>query len=182
MSTADILSTVSFISYVISGICLFLSVIFWFKFKIPSVIGDLSGRTARKSIAQMRANNEKSGVKYFNSSKTNVERGKLTETMSHTKRMTDVGKTQLEEERLETGILEENKAMIQENQETELLLDENETELLIDENETELLVDDNETVLLNEKDDVETISSGKQLNIIEEVVLIHTDERMNLGL
>lgn len=34
-------------------------------FKIPIVIGDLSGRTAKKSIERMRLNNEKTGNKSY---------------------------------------------------------------------------------------------------------------------
>ena len=85
MSTAEILSLVSLISYIIAGISLVLAVFFWFAFKIPSVIGDLSGRTARKSIARMRASNEKAGGQGYKPSATNANRGKLTDTMQHSK-------------------------------------------------------------------------------------------------
>lgn len=61
MSTAEILSLISTISFVIAAISFALAVFFWFSFKIPSVIGDLSGRTAKKSIARMRASNERAG-------------------------------------------------------------------------------------------------------------------------
>lgn len=55
----ETLKTLSVISYVLAGISLLTSVILWFLLKIPRVIGDLSGRNARKSIAEMRNVNEK---------------------------------------------------------------------------------------------------------------------------
>lgn len=74
----EILSTISIISFVLSGVCLILAILFFVKFKIPAVIGDLSGRTAKKSIARMRESNEKSGAKAFRSSRENENRGKIT--------------------------------------------------------------------------------------------------------
>ena len=64
MSTAEILSLISVVSFVLCGIAFVLAVFFWFFFKIPAVIGDLSGRTARKSIEKMRAGNEKAAQGY----------------------------------------------------------------------------------------------------------------------
>lgn len=58
---AETLSMISKISFVAAGICLVVAIILFIRFKIPDVIGDLSGRNARKSIEQMRALNEKSG-------------------------------------------------------------------------------------------------------------------------
>ena len=79
---AELLLTLSTVAFVVSGVSLALSVFFWFFFRIPTVIGDLSGKNAKKSIAKIRANNEKSGNKSFKPSATNQERGKLTETMA----------------------------------------------------------------------------------------------------
>ena len=56
---AEILSIISTSSFVLAALFLALAIFFWFKFGIPAIIGDLSGRTAKKSIAQMRENNEK---------------------------------------------------------------------------------------------------------------------------
>lgn len=78
---AETLQLLSIISFAVAAVCLVLAVFLWFFFRIPDVIGDLSGRTARKSIAKMRAANEKSGSKSYKESKANAERGKLTGTM-----------------------------------------------------------------------------------------------------
>ena len=86
MCTAEILSLVSLISYIVAGICLILCVFFWIFLRIPSVIGDLSGRTARKSIARIRANTEKAGCQGYKPSSANANRWKLTANMQHSKR------------------------------------------------------------------------------------------------
>lgn len=78
---ADILNTVSVIFFIAAGVFAVLAIALWFLFKIPIVIGDLSGRTAKKSIERMRLNNEKTGNKSYKTSKSNLERGKLTGTM-----------------------------------------------------------------------------------------------------
>lgn len=167
------LQTLSIISFTIAGICLVLAVFFWFFFKIPTVIGDLSGRTARKSIAKMRAANEKTGAKSYKESKTNAERGKLTGTMP------DSGKLKKKKEvpddgKPETGLLAENKADGLESEATGVLgaatgnLESETTGLLIDENATAPL----DTPA--HKPPVRT--GGKKIEIIEEVMFIHTDE------
>mgnify|MGYP000841362241 FL=1 len=78
---AQTLQTLSTVSFAVAGVCFAVAAFFWFFFKIPAVFGDLSGRNARKSIAKMRAANERSGVKSYKESKTNVERGKITGTI-----------------------------------------------------------------------------------------------------
>ena len=53
---AETLSLISIVSFIAAAVCLVVTVILFFWFQIPSVIGDLSGRTARKSILQNRKN------------------------------------------------------------------------------------------------------------------------------
>ena len=96
---ADILNTVSVIFFIAAGVFAVLAIALWFLFKIPIVIGDLSGRTAKKSIERMRLNNEKTGNKSYKTSKSNLERGKLTGTME--------GMKQSDEANAETGLLNE---------------------------------------------------------------------------
>lgn len=138
MNIADILSTISMISFIGAAVFFILALIFFVKFRIPSVISDLSGRTARKSIEMMRKNNEKTGSKSYKTSDTNKGRGKLTETMSNL-----------------------NKNAVGENRqaETGILIEEDSTELLADPNETVLLQNPNilveiETILLIHTDEV----------------------------
>ncbi len=163
---AEKLQTLSKIFFAISGVCFVLAVFFWVFFKIPKVIGDLSGKTARKSIADMRAANEKSGIKSYKESRTNSERGKLTGIMAsngNSKKKNVV----LDDDFRETGILSENKANVLDTEATALLHTET-TGLLGDESVTEPLVDMTERIAVR--------SGGKKLEIIDEVMLIHTDE------
>ena len=209
---AETLSTLSIISFVIAAVLLAVAVFLWFFFKIPSVIGDLSGRTARKSIAQMRAANEKTGAKAYKVSKNNAERGKLTETMHGIEKKQETASQKKAAPKKsgplvrepaaadETAPLEEETAkLLQEeertgplgdmltepllNQDTARLIDEDITALLCEE-ETGKLTTEAPTELLTEK---VSVSEGetellakpcpaKKLTIVEEVILIHTDE------
>lgn len=66
------------IGALLAGMMLVLSVILFFYFRIPRVIGDLSGSTAKKAIESIRQQNEQTGVKVHRSSRGNLERGKVT--------------------------------------------------------------------------------------------------------
>ena len=59
-------------------------------------------------IEQMRQNNEKTGNKSYKPSKVNEKRGKLTDSIRETSKMVQKPKKE-EEERPETGLLDENK-------------------------------------------------------------------------
>ena len=147
---AQTLQTLSIISFAVAGLCLVLAVFFWFFFKIPSVIGDLSGRTARKSIAKMRAANEKTGVKSYKESKTNAERGKLTGTMPDSGKLNKKNPTPINGQP-ETGLLSDNKA-----------------EGLVDENATAPLDTPTQRAVVR--------TGGKKIEILEEIMFIHTEE------
>lgn len=163
---AETLSTLSIISFAVAGASFVLAVFFWFFFKIPTVIGDLSGRTARKSIAKMRAANEKTGAKTYKESKTNAERGKLTASIPDPQKL-NKKKWVINSNKPETGLLDENKAISTVPEKTALLNSET-TGLLIDEDATATLIP---TAAPAAKQ-----SGGKALKLLEEVVLIHTDE------
>ena len=169
---AQTLQTLSIISFAVAGVCLVLAIFFWFFFKIPTVIGDLSGRNARKSIAKMRAANEKTGVKAYKESKTNAERGKLTGTMPP-----DSGKlkkTVTNDGKPETGLLAENMAEGLESEATGVL---DEATGILEGETTGLLIDENATAPLDapvNKTPVRT--GGKKLEMLDEVMLVHTDE------
>lgn len=201
MSTSEILSTISLVSFVIAGLSLLLAIFFWIRFNIPAVIGDLSGRTARKSIEKMRVNNEKTGNKSYKPSKTNLGRGQLTDTMPESDKLTEKLKQKFaaSEEQPETGLLDENKAdfydseqtgILMENEETGILQDDGmETDLLqadvltdsMESEETGLLVEENETCLLNENlVENRTLEVGNiKFVLLEEVMLIHTNETID---
>lgn len=178
MSTAEILSLISTISFVVAAISLALAVFFWFFFKIPHVIGDLSGRTAKKSIAKMRSANEKAGGQGYKPSAANASRGKLTDTMQHSSKLPanakkkkakpDKKKAANDSLMPETGLLAANKAEVISGEQTEVLESAESTSLLVDEDATVPLY---EEVSLPVKR-----TGGKKLTMLDEVMLIHTDE------
>ena len=64
-----------------------IAVVLFFVLHIPRVISDLSGRTARKAIENIRLRNEQSGDKTYQSSAVNIQRGKLTDKISPSGRL-----------------------------------------------------------------------------------------------
>lgn len=163
---AETLSTLSIISFIAAAVFFAVAVFLWFFFGIPSVIGDLNGRNARKSIARMRATNERTGVKAYKESRANVERGKLTDTMRESGKIKKTRKS-IEDDKPETGLLSENMAETFASEGTSILADES----------TGLLVDDDATMPLATTASVQRKrTGGKKLNMIEEVILIHTEE------
>lgn len=76
---AQIYNIISIVAFSLAGVSLAFAIFCWIKFRIPRIIGALSGRTAKKSIEQMRAGNEKSGTKSYRPTPTAIKRGALTE-------------------------------------------------------------------------------------------------------
>lgn len=159
---AETLSTLSIVAFAVAGVSLVLAVVLFVYFRIPTVIGDLSGRNAKKSIARMRTSNEKSGNKSYRASETNAARGKLTSTMpgigEQPKKKKSDAKVITQDQMPETGLLKENKASLTEES-------------------TVLLDDTEETMLLAEtsKEPAKRVG-GVKLTLLEEVMLIHTEE------
>ncbi len=176
-SIASALLTASSVLYVVAAVAAAVAVFLWFKLKIPSVIGDLSGRTARKSIAKTRAHNEKTGNKSFKSSATNVNRGMLTGTMPGVDKKRGAAKKPERRQAAaadnpETGLLRESA-----DQEMTGLLNGADTAPL--EEGTVLLHDPDVTApLLNQTHAPVKRSGGKKIELLEEVLLIHTEEQI----
>ncbi len=70
-----------------SGVLIALSIVLFFTLRIPKVISDLTGRTARKAIEDIRLHNERTGDKSYQSSAVNLERGRLTDKISKSGRI-----------------------------------------------------------------------------------------------
>lgn len=158
---ADILHTFSIVSYILAVLLAVLAIALWFIFKIPNVIGDLSGRNAKKSIARMRQNNERTGDKSYKASKKNISRGKLTGTME------GMGKIIKSDDIEETGLLNENLAKEYSDKETGLLSDD----------ATALLDESGETAALGETFNVVNREPASiVIKIIEELMIVHTEE------
>lgn len=80
--TYEIYRYIFFGGAILSGIMLILSVLLFFLYRIPNVLGDLTGSNARKAIENIRNQNESSGDKLYKTSQVNRERGKLTDKIS----------------------------------------------------------------------------------------------------
>lgn len=178
---AETYNLISIISFIVALIFTILAVVLWFAFKIPSVIGDLSGRTAKKSIENLRKYNDKSASNLYKPSSTSNSRAKLTDTMEQDKKEPDS-----KEIHYETGLLHDNKVEQYESEETGILIDDEATGILLDDNATELLIDE-ETGILTDDNIKETFEEDKEeedlrkrrdskLTMIDETIYIHTDE------
>ena len=80
--TYEIYRYIFMICAVLSVLMLVIAVILFVVFKIPVVIGDITGANARKAIENIRNQNAASGEKLYKSSAVNRERGKLTDKIS----------------------------------------------------------------------------------------------------
>ena len=89
------------IAGVVAIVMLIVSIILFIILKIPGVIGDLSGRTARKGIEDIRMQNMRSGDKRYKTSPVNHERGKLTDKITPSGNLIPGNKT------VNTGIMTE---------------------------------------------------------------------------
>ena len=144
---AQIYNIISIVAFSLAGVCLAFAVFCWIRFKIPKIIGALSGRTAKKSIEQMRSGNDK---KSFNPISVATERKTLTKTIGQNTKTN----------RPSTAS--------QKNQ--------NETELLnYGGGETEIL--DVGTERLSQNLGNNTVSQNVELfESVQDVVYLHTDE------
>lgn len=172
------INIVSIIFFIIAGASLLVAIYSFIRFNIPQVIGELSGRTAKKSIAQMRDKNLKTGDKSHRPTKAAQERGTLTDKIEEKpiKKAKQSDATEL----LDEGtVLLDNSTELLSEEGTELLG--NDTEVL--NNATELL-NDNATELLDEGTALLTQAVNTNQNtqnvdgfkMIQNIVLIHTNE------
>lgn len=85
-------------AFVLSALLAVSSVSIFFLFKIPYVINDLSGRAAKKSISEIRLNNEKKGKRPHKSSPVNEKRGSLTSEIKQKENYTEeIGRDTIDE-------------------------------------------------------------------------------------
>lgn len=163
---ANTLATLSLVLYGLAVVFLIMAVIFFIKFHIPAIIGDLSGRTAKKSIERIRSENEKTGKKTYMPSPVNLKRGKITEGIESVGSSGTL-KLKTNSDSPETVVLAENKADAYSRMSAE----------------TSVLEDEGTTILGQPERSEETVPLGAetpavQLQMIEEIVMIHTDEKI----
>lgn len=77
--SATIWLVISIIGFSLAGVALIIAVFMFINQNIPSVIGDLTGKTVAREIKAMREFNKKKGDRRFRPSDVNLARGTLTE-------------------------------------------------------------------------------------------------------
>ena len=193
--TYDVYMMIYNVGLVLAGIMFVVSMILFFALKIPAVIGDLSGATAKKAIENIRNQNEESGEKAYKSSAVNKERGKLTDKISpsgnlHSKPSDKLGfgmKTEkISTQRLDIEEAGETTVLSVENETTVLSSNAGETEVLNEApayNETTLLTPD----MMNTQAKVDFGDTGELpplpgfFVIEQEITFIHTQEIIPIG-
>ena len=193
--TYDIYRYIFLGAALLAGIMLITTVVLFFILKIPNVIGDLTGSTARKAIENIRTQNEESGVKTYKSSAVNKERGKITDKISPSNRLiknesSGFGGAMATEKiskkdsphipAEETSLLNDNNSAAG-NETT--VLGSNETTVLGG-NETTLLSGElafantqmNETVVLSEAVPTQAAASDNLFTVEYDITYIHSNE------
>ncbi len=178
--TYEMYRTVFFGAAIGCGSLFLLTVLLFIFFKIPRIVSDISGRTAKKGIQEIRERNESTGDKTYKTSAVNRSRGKLTDKISPS------GRIIASKESFGTGVITEKIS-------TQKLTDTNETEVLSN-SETEVLYpaggetevlqsNGNETTLLRQENVTELLEqTGKDggfLVIEREITFIHTQEKIS---
>lgn len=166
------------IAAIVAAVMLIVTVLLFILFKIPSVIGDLSGATARKAIKEIREQNEKTGDKGYAPSGYNVQRGKLTDKISSSgkiNRHTTSGFGGVNTSKISTQVLMEqaqaSETTVLENMQgdgtTVLNQQSNETTVLNQQsNETTVLNQQaNETTVLNPQSNETTVLSPQDASV-----------------
>ena len=155
-------------------LCLIVALVLFFVLKIGDVIGDLTGATARKAIEQIRSQNENTGSKTYKSSHINRERGKLTDRMTPSGRIsrpaTSGNGEAMATSKISTQQLD---AAARESYETSLLEAgaANETTLLQPEGS-------GETTVLSQDEQYVPPAEQNAFAIEYEITIVHTNERI----
>lgn len=147
---------------VLAGIMFVASVLLFFLLNIPHVLGDLTGRNAKKAIENIRNQNESSGDKLYKTSQVNRERGKLTDKISPSGSLM----------RNPSGVLGGGAMATEKISTQELPPEASETTVLDAANETTVLNSEaGETTLLDVQPDTTPV-----FQIEYEITYIHTEE------
>ena len=161
---SETLTAISIGFYIAAGVFLVVSVVLWFVFRISEVIGDLSGKNAKKSIEKMRLGNEKAGSRLYRSNMVSSSQ------INRTKGKKESDSINENAAYLETGLISENQVKDRKSEDTQLLMDDEMTEILSDKNKTQSLAEFQEEKVSKKH--------GMKLKMIEEVIYIHTDEEI----
>lgn len=165
---ANIFKISTIVLFVLAGVCLAFAIFAFITFKIPNVIGDLTGRNARRSIEQMRQENEKSGKKSHRPHPVASDRGTLTEQIKESKKLSK-NTAPMQNKKPKQNVSDGSGA-------TDVLKDINATvNLNYDVNGTEILSEGTE-VLSDISIQASLNETAVKFKMIQNIVLIHTEE------
>lgn len=181
--TYEICRYIFFGGLVACGVFFIIAAILFFAFKIPKVISDLSGRTAKKAIENIRMQNEASGDKAYKSSAVNLERGKITDKISKSGRLikhpeTPFGTGKITEKISTQKLDTANETTVLSASETTVLSASETTVLSAPAGETDVLMPEmGETAVLSAAQPAVPVTQAAQAFAVEhEITYIHTNE------
>lgn len=162
---AQIFHTISLVAFGMAGISLVVAIILWFRFGIWNIIGELSGRVAKRSIMQMREKSSKTPQRAYYPAARSAGHLNIIETPAETT----------------ANALEEQTTLLQESGETTVLQEEG-TTVLEEENTVEMYEETDELT------DIGVPSGGtgqtaelqiaEEFEVIENILFIHTEEQI----
>lgn len=191
---------------VLAILLLITSVILFVVLKIPRVIGELSGRTARKGIEELKggaketsAVSKKEQAKYYNQNSGKIKIREAVSTETRKKNNDDTtadlrdNKKKVENDK-PTDVLERKDAdigdevtdllrddeeatdVLQDEEATAVLQNEEATDVLQDEEATDVLRGEDQTSVLVEKGRTDKLVS--RVKVLYNVVVVNTDEKL----
>lgn len=167
--TAQTYQMISYVGFVLAAVLLVVSILLWVRLGIWKIIGDLSGRTAKKSIEQIRKKNEESGKKSFRPTPAAMKRGTITDQITEDSRPPGPEDATVSLSRAEEG--------------TTPLADRDSAAAAADRSGTrsgrEPTSDGAATELLSwETAPLTETAAAVAFHVIQDIVIIHTDERI----
>jgi len=172
--TYDIYRYIFIGAAILCGIMFIVSILIFIFLKIPKVISDLTGATARKAIKNIREQNEASGDKAYKVSAFNEARGKLTDKISPSGNV--IQQHQMQMRGIDTTKIDTQELQVDETANQTTVLDSyNETSVLDNTGagETSVLsevMSSGETTVLSEA------TNDSAFTIEYEITFIHTNE------
>jgi len=172
--TYDIYRYIFIGAAILCGIMFIVSILIFIFLKIPKVISDLTGATARKAIKNIREQNEASGDKAYKVSAFNEARGKLTDKISPSGNV--IQQHQMQMRGIDTTKIDTQELQVDETANQTTVLDSyNETSVLDNTGagETSVL---SEVMTFGETTVLSEATNDSAFTIEYEITFIHTNE------
>lgn len=151
-NTVSILTAFEIVFFVIAGICLIIGIILFFKYKIPNIVLEISGKKKQKRLAEMTTNkqandNRSVEIKYESSKESNSKQKKRSDTIQKDDvQISKRHETTLSQNKRQTTVMDKNRSVNESRKQ-------------------------HNTVIMEKKKAVD-----KKYDTLDEMVLIHSDE------